>query len=178
MVEEHEPDLVVLSLKLPHLNGFDVLYHLKRRALGVTVIVLTICEDEQRVKSVFQKGASGYLLKGDPLDELYEAIETVQQGGRYISSSLPDEWAEAAEEDDDLGDGTSLTLRERQVVQLTAEGYTSREVGAHLNISHRTVEKHRENIKDKLGVRSLVEMAQFELKRDILPDVRVLRAGA
>lgn len=177
MVEEHTPDLLVLSLRLPHLNGFDVLYHLKRRSIDVNVLVLTTCDEEKRVRSVFQQGASAYVLKQDPMEELYQAIETVQAGQQYISNALPEELVTATGEGESfLEDGASLTVRERQVVQLTAEGYTSREVGEHLSISHRTVEKHRENIKRKLGVESLVDMARFALRRNVLPDVRSLQA--
>lgn len=177
MIEEHTPDLLVLSLRLPHLNGFDVLYHLQRRSIDVNVLVLTTCDDEERVRSVFQQGASGYVLKQDPMDELCQAIERVHAGQRYISSTLPRELVDAAGDDTStLEEGASLTIRERQVVQLTAEGYTSREVGEHLNISHRTVEKHRENIKRKLDVESLVDMARFALRRNVLPDVRSLQA--
>jgi len=177
MVEEHTPDLLVLSLRLPHLNGFDVLYHLKRRSIDVNVLVLTTCDEEQRVRSVFQQGASAYVLKQDPMEELCQAIEMVQAGQQYISNALPEELVTATVEgESSLEDGASLTVRERQVVQLTAEGYTSREVGEHLSISHRTVEKHRENIKRKLGVESLVDMARFALRRNVLPDVRSFQA--
>jgi DNA-binding NarL/FixJ family response regulator len=177
MVEEHTPDLLVLSLRLPHLNGCDILYHLQRRSIDVNVLVLTTCDDEDRVRSVFQQGASAYVLKQDPMEELYRAIERVRSGRRYISRALPEELMDAApDQNEDSGEEDTLSIRERQVVQLTAEGYTSREVGEYLNISHRTVEKHRENIKKKLGVESLVDMARFALRRNVLPDVRFLHS--
>lgn len=177
-VEEHNPDLLTLSLRLPHLTGFDVLHHLQRRGLEVDVLVLTTCQDEEQVKAVFEMGASGYLLKQDSLEELCRAIKVVRSGRRYISNTLPGTWmevdrSEAAEHADPC---QPLTLREREVMQLTAEGYTSQEVGEYLSISSRTVEKHRENIKKKLGIRSLVEMVRFASQRGFLPDLRVLRS--
>jgi DNA-binding NarL/FixJ family response regulator len=180
MVEEHDPDLLTLSLKLPHLNGFDVLYHLQRRATEVDVLVLTTCRDEERVKSVFGMGASAYLLKQDPLEELCQAIKAVRAGQHYISDALPTSWmkegvAGAVEHEDPCG---ALTLREREVMQLTAEGYTSEEIGAYLDISPRTAEKHRENIKEKLGIQTLIDMVRFAAERGFLPDSRVLRARA
>jgi len=178
MVEEHDPDLLTLSLKLPHLNGFDVLYHLQRRAVEVDVLVLTTCEEEERVRSVFEMGASAYLLKQDSLDELCRAIEAVWTGGRYISNALPEAWMETAGGTEHRDPCHALSLREREVMQLTAEGYTSREVGEHLEISPRTVEKHRENIKDKLGIQTLVDMVRFASERGFLPDSRVLRSRA
>jgi DNA-binding NarL/FixJ family response regulator len=179
MVEEHDPDLLTLSLKLPHLNGYDVLYHLQRRSIDVDVLVLTTCEDEEQVRSVFGMGAAAYLLKQDPLDELCRAIEAVWTGGRYISDALPKAWMEPAGADGSRRDPCHpLSLREREVMQLTAEGYTSREVGEHLGISPRTVEKHRENIKDKLGIQTLIDMVRFASERGFLPDARVLRSRA
>jgi len=180
MVKEHDPDLLTLSLKLPHLNGFDVLYHLQRRAVEVDVIVLTTCRDEERVKSVFEMGASAYLLKQDPLDELCRAVKTVWAGRHYISDSLPTSWmkegvAGGGEHEDPC---KTLTLREREVMQLTAEGYTSEEIGGYLDISPRTAEKHRENIKGKLGIGTLIDMVRFASDRGFLPDSRVLRSRA
>jgi len=180
VVEEHDPDLLTLSLKLPHLNGFDVLYHLQRRAVEVDVLVLTTCRDEERVETVFEMGASGYLLKQDPLEELCRAIKAVWTGQRYISDALPAVWMKegvdgTCDHEDPCG---ALSLREREVMQLTAEGYTSEEIGGHLDISSRTVEKHRENIKEKLGIQTLIDMVRFAANRGFLPDARVLRSRA
>lgn len=178
VVEEHEPALLVLSLRLPHLNGFDLLYHLQRRSMDVKVVVLTVSESDEQARAAFKRGASAYLRKQDPLDELYRAIEAVRMNQRYLSSALPQTLLETAVCSDagSLGQAGSLTLRERQVMQLTAEGYTSREIGTLLSVSHRTVEKHRENIKRKLGVESLVEVARFALDREGMLDVRTLQA--
>lgn len=177
MVDEQAPDLFVLSLRLPHLSGTDILCHLQRQRPEVTSLVLTVCEEEECVRAAFRRGASAYLLKRGTLEELRQAIRMVGQGRRYISEDLPTEWMESAapEQDCFLGTDASLTLRERQVLQLTTEGYTSQEIGGHLDISPRTVDKHRENVKRKLGVRSLVEMAQVVLKREMVPNVRALR---
>ena len=174
VVEEYEPTLLILSLKLPHLNGFDLLYHLRRRTMDVKVIVMGVSESEEQARAAFQHGAFGYLRKQDPLEELYRAIETVQAGQRYLSAALPQRLLEtdACSEAASLGDDVSITLRERQVMQLTAEGYTSREIGTLLGVSHRTVEKHRENIKRKLEVESPVDMVRFALDRAVMLDVR------
>jgi DNA-binding NarL/FixJ family response regulator len=177
MAEEHEPDLMIMSLRLPHLNGFDVLYHLERCSLDTDVIVLAACDDEERVRSVFEHGAAAYLCKQDSLDELRRALHAVRAGRTYVSDALPDTLAVPRPRGDGAPPATdpALTSRERQVVQLTAEGFTSREIGEALSISHRTVEKHRENIKKKLGAKSVVEVALFAFRRTVLPDVRVLQ---
>ena len=178
LIEEYNPDLLTLSLRLPHLNGFDVLYHLNRRSLDVKVVVLTTCRDEERVREVFERGASAYLLKQDSLAEVRRALETVRSGRRYISQSLPERLMvrPKANGKEPSQPTQPLTLREREVVQLTAEGFTSEEVGDYLGISPRTVEKHRENIKKKLGIQTLVEMVRFVVQRGFLSDSRVLRS--
>lgn len=177
MVEAQRPDLLVLSLQLPHLSGADVLCYLQQAHPAMSRLVLTVCESEDCVRTAFRRGASAYLRKQDSLEELHRAVRRVEAGERYLSEALPAEWmeSEASGSDCFLGTDVSLTLRERQVLQLTTEGYTSQEIGQHFDISPRTVDKHRENVKRKLGVRSLVEMAQFVLGRDMLPNVRVLR---
>lgn len=177
MVDEQDFDLLVLSLRLPHLSGTDVLCHLQRQAPEMSSLVLTVCEKEECVRAAFRRGASAYLLKRGTLEELRRAIRTVRRDQRYISDDLPADWMvpEVPEQDCFLGTDASLTLRERQILQLTTEGYTSQEIGAHLDISPRTVDKHRENIKRKLGAKSIVEMARVVLQREMMPNVRALR---
>lgn len=175
-IDEHEPDVLVLSLRLPHLNGLDVLYYLQEKELSVKGVVLTTCEDESRVREAFERGARAFVRKRDSLEEICAAIGAVQRGRRYLSNALPEECMVEAGSSETQDSDRALTIREREVVQMTAEGYTSREVGTQLGISSRTVEKHRENIKKKLGLRSVVEMADYAYQRGFLPDPRVLHA--
>lgn len=177
-LDEHEPDVLILSLRLPHLNGLDVLYYLQQKDRSVKSVVLTACEEERRVREVFERGAHAYVRKRDSLEELCTAIGAVRRGERYLSNALPEEYMVESGSTETLESDPYriLTMREREVVQMTAEGYTSREVGTQLGISPRTVEKHRENIKKKLGLRSVVEMADYAYQRGFLPDPRVLQA--
>lgn len=101
-VNRHAPRLLVLSLRLPHLNGLDVLHYVQQRNLPVDVLVLTTCRDETRVRTAFEKGACAYVLKGDSLDELCAAIETVLEGGRYLTATLPEKYMDVG-----LDDGTT-----------------------------------------------------------------------
>lgn len=171
VVECHSPRLVVLSLKLPHLNGLDILHYIQQRGLMVDVLVLTTCREEARVQMAFEKGASAYVLKQDSLEELCLAIESVVEGNRYLTGALPQEYMEVEVDDATTKPYQSLTIRERQVLQLTTEGYTSKEMGEWLHISPRTVDKHREHIRQKLGVESVVEMARDLLERRELADL-------
>lgn len=178
LIKTEQPDLLVLSLRLPHLNGFDVLRYLHRSPHTTIPVVLTICEDEDRVRKVFDWGAQAYVLKGDPLGELQTAIDASLRGERYLSNGLPTEYMYPKNGSEDSDPYKGLSLREREVVQMTAEGYTSREVGTHLGISPRTVEKHREHVQDKLELSGVVDIAYYAYQRGFLPEPRVLHAHA
>ena len=171
LVEEHRPDLLVLDLGLPHLNGLHVLRKIQNHDVSPQSVVLSMYSDEAYVQKAFELGASGYVLKGAPLDELTGALRTALDGERYLSSGLPENLIEPARTPDAPPDDRydRLTDREREVLLLTAEGYTSSEVGDRLYISPRTVEKHRENIQRKLDLRNVVEMAAYVHQRG-LPD--------
>lgn len=171
LLEEHEPDLLVLDLGLPSLNGLDILRRIQSLSLSTTVVVLSMHGDDSYVTEAFQLGADGYVLKGSPLDELVEAIRSTMRGEKYVSSDLSEDLITSEHTADEVRDRyQSLTNREREVLQLTAEGYTSREIGERLHISHRTVEKHRENIQAKLELRNSVEMAAYVHRRGLMED--------
>lgn len=168
LVHEHEPDVLILDLGLPHLNGLDILRKLQKKDRAMHVVILSMHGEDSYVQDAFRLGAEAYVLKGSPLDELVTAIRAVMKGETYLDSELPDELSDApsnTSSDQDL-----LTDREREILQLTAEGYTSREIGNKLHISHRTVEKHRENIQKKLDLRNAVEMTAYAHKHGLLPD--------
>ncbi|MEF8796036.1 MAG: response regulator transcription factor [Salinivenus sp.] len=171
LLEEHEPDLLVLDLGLPSLNGLDVLRKIQGLDLTTKIVVLSMHGDDVYVTEAFHLGAQGYVLKGSPLDELTEAIRTVMSGGKYVSSDLSEDLIAGEHTPGQVRDRyDSLTEREREVLQLTAEGNTSREIGDRLDISHRTVEKHRENIQTKLELRNAVEMAAYVHRRGLTED--------
>jgi DNA-binding NarL/FixJ family response regulator len=167
-VEAHEPDVLVMDLSMPGLSGLDVLRTLRRRQPDTKVVVLSMHSDDSYILEALALGASAYVLKGESATELIEAVREVIRGRRYLSPSLSQQLLDAA-----TGDGVvrdrydTLTDREREVLQLSAEGLTSREVGERLFISHRTVEKHRQNIMAKLGLRNLAELVQYALERGV-----------
>ncbi len=169
LLKEHEPDLLILDLGLPSLNGLDVLRKIRRLDLATKVVVLSMHGEDSYVSEAFQLGAHAYVLKGSPLDELLEGIQVVMKGEKYVSSDLSEDLITAQRSESEIQSRfETLTDRERQVLQLTAEGHTSREAGERLNISHRTVEKHRENIQAKLELRNTVEMAAYAHQRGLV----------
>ena len=170
LLEEHEPDLLVLDLGLPHLNGLNILQRIRDLDLKTRVVVLSMHAEDAYVSEAFQLGAEGYVLKGSPLEELTDAIQAVMNGETYLSEDLSEELLNASDSGShDRLD--TLTDREREILQLTAEGYTSREIGEKLYISHRTVDKHRENIQSKLELRNVVEMATYAYKKNLIPEL-------
>lgn len=169
LVETHNPDVLILDLSLPHLNGLDILHKIEERNVEVNVVVLSMHGEAHYVQEAFDLGVSAYVLKESPLEELLEAIDKAIHGSSYLSkdviAKLSEESSSVDEEEDPF---QTLTDREREVLQLTAEGYTSKEVGEKLRISDRTVEKHRENLKKKLEVQNAVEMATVALRRGLI----------
>lgn len=172
LLREHHPDLAVLDLELPGRDGLAILQQLQKWDLPARVIIFSMHGEDSYVSEAFRLGAVGYVLKGAPLSELTEAIRTVLNGKRYLSSDLPERLLRSDDASDDtpLVRHEALTSRELEILQLTAEGYTNREIGDRLSISHRTVDKHRENIQKKLGVRTTVEMATYAQRRELLND--------
>ena len=172
LIEEHTPDLVILDLGLPHLNGLDILRKIERLPRQPKVIVLSMHGEDAYVSEAFQHSAAGYVLKGSPLSELTDAIQAVMKGKKYLSTDLSDDLLDGAASPDEPAHDRyqTLTEREREILQLTAEGYTSREIGEKLHISHRTVDKHRENVQAKLELRNTVEMATYAHRRGLIPN--------
>ena len=162
IIEEHKPDVLVLSLDLPHVSGFDVLRHLQRRTLPIEVMALTTYTEEHHVRTVFERGGTAYALKQDPVAELGAAFDATVEGTRYLSPTL----AGTIDDSDASPARTettyrSLSKRQREVLQLTAEGYTGEEVANELDISPRTIEGHRRRIREELGLRNVVEMTRY-----------------
>lgn len=162
IVEEHKPDVLILSLDLPRVTGLDVLRHIQRRTLAVEVMVLTTHTDGHSVRTVFGRGATAYALKQDPVSELETAFEATVEGRRYLSPSLDDDVEDGiVHEPQERTSYRALSKRQREVLRLTAEGYTGTEAAAELDISPRTVEGHRQRIRDELGLRNVVEMTRY-----------------
>jgi DNA-binding NarL/FixJ family response regulator len=154
-----KPDLVILDISLPTLNGIAAARHIKQQAPDVKLIFLTMHAELSYVKAAFDAGAAGYVLKTDPACNLILAIEKILLGELYVSPDIPG----AAQHLQQLTSPTRLTHREREVLQLVAEGKPSKEIAHLLSMTVRTVSFHRENIKRKLGVSSTAEMTRHAI---------------
>ena len=169
LIETHQPRLLLLDLSLKGLNGLAVLRQARRRARSMRVLVLSMYDDDVYVVEALRSGAMAYVLKGSPVEELVRALEALYQGRRYLSAPLSERLLAQAKAPQDLRDPyETLTDRERQILHLTAEGYTSREIAERLFISPRTVEKHRENLMAKLGIHSQAELIHYAMRRGLV----------
>jgi DNA-binding NarL/FixJ family response regulator len=168
---ELSPNVVLLDLGLPGLHGLEVIRRMARRSTRTSVVVLSMHAHEDYVLGAFKNGAAGYVVKGASSRELVEAIRRVANGGKYASPDVANHLVSAflhgGERVGDLYD--TLTLREREVLQLIAEGHSNASIATRLCISLRTVETHRSNVLKKLDLRTTTEIVRYALRRGILP---------
>lgn len=166
-IESEHPDVAILDLALPGMHGLDVLRESKRRAPRTRCIVLSMYGEASLVARALKNGADGYVLKGARAEDLIDAIDSCAVGGTFLSSGL--RGLDLSEGENGSSDRfESLTPREREVLNLTAEGLTSQAIADRLFISPRTVEKHRENMMAKLGLRNQAEVVRFVMSRGLL----------
>jgi len=167
-VEELHPDLIALDVGMPNLNGFDAAQQILRKNPKIKILFLTIYETENVAKTVIQIGAKGLILKSDAVRDLVAAVEALQRNSTFFTPRLP----QAALDTDLRGqrsvEKSTLTQRERQVVQLLAEGNSTKEVASLLNLSVKTAETHRSNIMRKLGFHTVSELVLYAVRNNIV----------
>jgi DNA-binding NarL/FixJ family response regulator len=166
------PHVVVMDIAMPELNGLEATRQIVAADAGVKVIILSMHSSRQFVSEALKAGAHGYLLKNNAMHELSPAVDAVAAGKVYLSPSI----AELVVEDyirhvPATGQiaFSALSQREREVLQLLAEGKTSREIALSLNLGAKTVESHRAQIMDKLGIRTVAELTKFAIREGLTP---------
>ena len=167
------PDVLIVDLMMPGLSGLEVIRQVRRHAPETGIVVLSMHDDEAYVLEALQSGASAYVLKRSGAAELKKAVREVAQGRRYLGPPLSERAIEiylrALQEEAVPADPYGfLTNREREVLHLTVAGHTSTVIGRQLSISPRTVEKHRSNLMQKLGVHNKAELVQYALSRGLI----------
>ncbi len=173
LVIEHGVDVAVLDVSMPELNGLEAARQIRKQCPKTEVLILTVHETEQVAQEVLKTGAKGYILKSDAGRELVDAVKNVSNHLNYLTTRVarmvPDaklkEGMQAIDADDI---GTRLTPREREIVQLLAEGKSNKEAAGVLNISVKTVETHRTNIMRKLRFHSIGELVRYAVKNNIV----------
>jgi DNA-binding NarL/FixJ family response regulator len=170
-VERLKPDVVLLDIAMPLLNGLDAARSLKKKLPSVKIIFLTMHMNPAYVAEAFRAGGSGYLLKGCEVSELVAAIREVLKGHAYVTPLVTKETLDSllhsGSRGGDRRSSTQLTGRQREVLQLLAEGRTTKEVAQLLNISVRTVEFHKSNLMEQLGLHSRAELIKYAIASGI-----------
>jgi len=165
---ELQPDVIIMDVSMPDLNGIQVTERLKRDCQKIMVLVLTAHDDSGYLRQLLEVGASGYVLKKAAAEELIKAIRVVAAGGVYLDPALAGKVVGGYLGRRRLGSkppGNELSEREAEVLRLVAWGYTNKEVAGYLRISVKTVETHKANLMQKLDLKSRVEMVRYALRQ-------------
>jgi len=169
LTQELKPDVLVLDLNMPNMGGLAALRKIKASGSTTKVLVLTMYNEERYLFQVLQQGGAGYVLKSSADTDLLEAIRTVQAGEVYLYPAATKLLLRGyLTRRDDEEKTASLSDREEEVLRLTAEGYTSQEIGEQLIISPKTVDTYRSRIMEKLGLRHRSELVRYALKHGLL----------
>ncbi len=170
VARETRPDVIVVDISMPLLNGIEAVRELKRAGIGAKVIILTMHSDVSLATEALEAGASGYLLKQSAAEELLTALREVIKGRTYVTPMIAGDVLGALMSGGRAPDRPSakLTPRERQVLQLVAEGKSAKEIAAVLDLSNRTVEFHKYNVMEKLGLRTTAELTQYAIRHGIV----------
>ncbi|MCX5889798.1 MAG: response regulator transcription factor [Deltaproteobacteria bacterium] len=170
LAHELAPDVIIMDISMPDLNGIDATRQIMQKSPDVKIIALSMHSDSLFVMNMFKSGALGYLLKDCALEELVKAIRTVMRQKTYISPGLSDilikdlanHWGGAP-----ISAYAVLTAREREVLQLMAEGKTTLQIASSLKVSSKTVEAHRKQLMNKLGLHSVAELTKYAIRQGL-----------
>lgn len=166
------PDLILMDLSMPRMNGFEAIREIKKQTPSVKIIVLTVHNTEEYIMMTLQSGADGYVLKDATHDELLMAITHVLNGKRYLSPSVSEKvivgYLEGKKGLKPSSSWDSLTQREREILKLIAEGFKNKEVADYLCISLKTVEKHRANLMKKLDLHNTSALTIYAMEKGLI----------
>ncbi|EGR1512698.1 response regulator transcription factor [Vibrio vulnificus] len=167
VVKQHKPDVVLMDISMPILNGIEATRMIKAEWPEAKILMLTMHDNREYIMKVMQEGAVGYMLKEISAEKMVQAIKTVNQGSTYFCESVTQtlftqEIVPAAQRPN------PLSRREEAVLRLVAQGHSSKKIATLLEISYRTVETHRHNIKHKLELNSTAELAKYALEQGLI----------
>jgi DNA-binding NarL/FixJ family response regulator len=171
-VQHCKPDLVLLDLSMPKMSGIAAIYEIKSQHPETKILALTVHDSEEHILAAFQAGADGYCLKDATVAELLTSIKNVLSGKPYLSPEVSEKVLEGYLEGKKALKRTSswdtLTQREKEVLKLVGEGYKTKEIADYLCISWKTVQKHRANIMDKLGLHSTSSLTAYAIEKGLV----------
>jgi DNA-binding NarL/FixJ family response regulator len=171
LVEELSPDVLVMDITMPGMNGVEATRELMQRGTRTSVVMLSMHSDVALIRQAVQAGATGYVLKGSVADELLLAVRAASTGGTYLTKAASEQVmnGRATRPEADTAEASAtLTPREQEVLSLIGRGLTNRAIGARLEISVKTVERHRSNLMSKLDAHSVVELVRIGIKSGVI----------
>jgi len=173
MVKAVSCDLIIIDISMPNLRGIEAIHEIKMRCPEVKILVLTMHKESEYLRQAIAAGADGYLLKEDADAELFSAIEKIRKGKIFItqrlSEELTDDWARIKRGDaKPLTNQEKLTLREKEILKMIAEGKSSKEIASVLFISARTVDHHRARIMEKLNLKKTADLVKYAIGKGYL----------
>lgn len=170
LARKHAPDVIVMDINMPGLNGIEAARQVLADTPNVKIIALSMHSDRSYVRGMLMAGASGYLLKSCAFEELASAIRTVMSGKTYICPEISDIVRKEFVDLLSTGDQTELSVltdKEREVLQLIAEGVKTKDISEHIHISVKTVEARRRQIMEKLNIHSVAELTKFAIREGL-----------
>jgi len=166
------PDLILMDLSLPGMNGIDAIAAIKRRSPGIRIIALSVHQNDEYVREALRAGVDGYVLKDTSFDDLMTAMRVVLLGKKHLSPELYGNLVESYVSGHEMSTTKSgwdrLTARERSVLKLVAEGRSNRQVGIYMNLSPKTIEKYRASLMRKLGISNLTELVLIAISMGLI----------
>lgn len=164
MTMKDQPDVILMDLSMPNgIDGFTATKEILQQHPKIKVLVLTMYDEEVYIQQAVQLNAHGYILKNSQGGELYEAIQSIYQGNRFYQTGIPPEQIEKLFQRRQRK-ASILTVREQEIVRLTVLGFSNLQIAEKLSISHKTVENHKTNIMQKLGLKNKQELIQFGIQ--------------
>lgn len=171
-VQKHMPDVLLLDLAMPKMSGISAIREIKKVSSKIKILALTLHTSDEYILEAFQAGADGYCLKNDSHSELMTAIQSVLRGKTYLSPVISEKvlngYLEGKKTLKKETDYESLTEREKEILKLVGEGYTSKEIADYLCISSKTVDKHRSNIMNKLDLHSASALTAYAIDKGLV----------
>jgi len=171
LAEKLSPNVIIMDVSMPDLNGIEATRKIIAGTSNIKVIALSMHSDRRFVLGMLEAGASAYLLKDCAFAELVSAIRQVAAGNTYLSPKIADVVVKGylnKVSDSSLTTRTVLTSREREILQLLAEGLSAKEIAAHLNLSIKTIETHRRNIMEKLEIHTIAELTKYAIREGLV----------
>ena len=166
--KQHNPDLILMDVTMPVMNGTEAIRMIKQRQPDIKIIALSSFKSRDYIQASLESGANGYVLKTDSSDNLLTAIESVLDGHAYFSSCVCDTVLSGflgnSKTEQEAVSWCRLTVREREVIKLVAEGYKNREIAMHLKLSIKTIEKHRSNLMSKLNLHGASALTAYAIE--------------